>query len=71
MTGCYQPSNVALGNQETFQVELVKLSKKDRIDALGAGLLIGQAMLLGLNQVLIKIVNTGMAPVFQAGMRQP
>ena len=45
------------------------MNKKDRIDAFGAGLLVGQSMLLGLNQVLIKIVNTGLAPVFQAGLR--
>ena len=45
------------------------MPRKDRIDALGAALLVGQSMLLGLNQVLIKLVNMGMGPVFQAGMR--
>lgn len=45
------------------------MSKKDRIDAFGATVLVGQTMLLGLNQVLIKLVNVGLAPVFQAGLR--
>lgn len=45
------------------------MHKKDRIDAFGATLLVGQAMLLGFNQVLIKLVNAGLAPVFQAGLR--
>ena len=45
------------------------MSKKDRIDAFGAALLVGQSMLLGLNQVLIKLVNAGLGPVFQAGLR--
>ncbi len=45
------------------------MDQKDRIDAFGAGLLIGQSMLLGLNQVLIKLVNAGLAPVFQSGLR--
>ncbi len=45
------------------------MDKKDRIDAFGAALLVGQSMLLGLNQVLIKLVNVGLAPVFQAGLR--
>ena len=39
------------------------------MDAFGASLLILQAGLLGLNQVLIKIVNAGLQPVFQAGLR--
>ena len=45
------------------------MHKKDRIDALGATLLVGFSMLLGLNQVLVKLVNAGLAPVFQAGLR--
>jgi drug/metabolite transporter (DMT)-like permease len=40
-----------------------------RIDALGAVLLVGLALLMGMNQSLIKIVNEGLAPAFQAGMR--
>jgi drug/metabolite transporter (DMT)-like permease len=43
--------------------------RRDHIDALGASLLIGFSALLGLNQALIKIVNTGMAPLFQSGAR--
>jgi len=43
--------------------------RKDRIDATGATLLLGFSALLGLNQVLIKFVNVGIAPVFQAGLR--
>lgn len=39
------------------------------MDAFGASLLVLQAGMLGLNQVLIKIVNSGLQPVFQAGLR--
>lgn len=45
------------------------MERKDRIDALGAALLIGFAVLMGLGQVVIKMVNAGMQPVFQAGLR--
>ena len=45
------------------------MDRKDRIDAFGAGSLIAFSALLGLNQVLIKIVNGGLQPVFQAGLR--
>jgi len=44
-------------------------TRKDRIDGTGAILLVGFSALLGLNQVLIKFVNGGIAPVFQAGLR--
>lgn len=43
--------------------------RKDHIDATGASLLIGFSALLGLNQALVKIVNAGMAPIFQSGAR--
>lgn len=43
--------------------------RKDRIDATGATFLIVFSAVLGLNQVLIKLVNVGLQPVFQAGMR--
>jgi drug/metabolite transporter (DMT)-like permease len=43
--------------------------KKDRIDLFGASTLIAFSLLLGLNQVMMKVVNTGMNPVFQAGLR--
>ncbi|MBB5516912.1 drug/metabolite transporter (DMT)-like permease [Rubricella aquisinus] len=45
------------------------MTRKDRIDATGAAFLIGISALLGLNQVLMKLINAGMSPVFQAGMR--
>jgi len=43
--------------------------RKSSIDATGATLLLGFSALLGLNQVLIKLVNDGLAPIFQAGLR--
>ena len=43
--------------------------RKDRIDGVGAAALIGFSLLMGLNQVLVKLVNAGLAPAFQAGLR--
>lgn len=43
--------------------------RRDRMDVLGAAALIGFSVLLGLNQVMMKMVNAGMNPVFQAGLR--
>ena len=45
------------------------MKRKDKIDSLGATALISFSAMLGLNQVMIKIVNEGLQPVFQAGMR--
>jgi len=45
------------------------LQRKDHIDKFGALVLVSFSALLGLNQVLIKLVNLGMQPVFQAGLR--
>jgi drug/metabolite transporter (DMT)-like permease len=45
------------------------LERKDRIDALGGAVLLSFSLLMGLNQVMIKLVNAGLAPVFQAGLR--
>ena len=45
------------------------IERKQQIDALAASILIGFNILLGLNQALVKIVNDGFAPVFQAGLR--
>ena len=45
------------------------MERKTGIDAFGAGGLIAFSALLGLNQVMIKIVNAGLQPVFQAGLR--
>jgi drug/metabolite transporter (DMT)-like permease len=43
--------------------------RRDRIDAFGGSLLIGFSVLLGLNQALVKLVNAGFSPLFQAGLR--
>lgn len=43
--------------------------RKDSIDLSGAALLIAFSALLGFNQVCIKLVNEGLNPVFQAGLR--
>lgn len=43
--------------------------KKDHIDLFGATSLVLFSALLGLNQVMIKLVNEGLQPVFQAGLR--
>jgi drug/metabolite transporter (DMT)-like permease len=45
------------------------MPRKDRIDAAGAVMLIGFAALLAVNQVMVKVVNTGLQPVFFAGLR--
>jgi len=45
------------------------MQRKDRIDALGAGLLVAFTMVMGLGQVFIKLVNAEMGPVLQAGLR--
>lgn len=45
------------------------MERKDRIDALAGTFLLVFSALLGLNQVLVKIVNAGLQPVFQAGLR--
>ena len=45
------------------------MDKKDRIDAFGATLLVCFSVLLGFNQVLIKLINAGLSPAFQAGLR--
>lgn len=45
------------------------MERKDRVDAFGAAALIGFSALMGLNQVLIKLGNGGLQPVFAAGLR--
>ena len=45
------------------------MDRKDRIDAFGAVSLVAFSALLGLNQVVIKVVNEGVQPVFAAGLR--
>ena len=43
--------------------------RKQKIDSIGALALIVFSATMGLNQVMIKIVNDGIQPVFQAGLR--
>jgi len=43
--------------------------RKEKIDSIGALALIVFSGMMGLNQVMIKIVNDGLQPVFQAGLR--
>jgi len=45
------------------------MERKDRIDATGAAMLIAITLAMSIGQVLIKPVNAGMQPVFQAGLR--
>ena len=45
------------------------MERKTRIDGFGATVLIVFSALLGLNQALVKLMNSGMSPVFQAGLR--
>ena len=45
------------------------MKRKSHIDLFGAVSLIGFSLLLGLNQVVIKVVNGGLQPVFFAGLR--
>ncbi len=39
------------------------------IDKNGAAILVGFSLLLAFNQVVIKVTNSGIQPVFQAGLR--
>jgi len=45
------------------------MERKDRIDAFGATLLTGFSVLLAFNQVVIRVVDEGLQPVFFAGLR--
>jgi len=45
------------------------MDRKSHVDALGATALIVFSSLLGLNQALVKLVNAGMSPAFQGGLR--
>lgn len=45
------------------------MPQRQQMDATGATLLIVFSALLGLNQALVKLVNDGLAPVFQGGLR--
>ncbi len=45
------------------------MNRKDRVDLQGALLLLFCMLLMGLNQSAIKIVNEGLGPLFQSGLR--
>ena len=45
------------------------MTRKTQMDLLAISVLIGFNVLLGLNQALVKLVNEGFSPVFQAGFR--
>ena len=43
--------------------------RKDRLDGTGFAALLGVALLLAVNQIIVKEVNQGLQPVFFAGAR--
>lgn len=43
--------------------------RKDRMDGVGLAALLGVTLLLAVNQIVVKEVNTGIQPVFFAGLR--
>lgn len=45
------------------------MNERQQIDIAGAAALVGFSALLGINQVVIKLVNEGLQPVFFAGLR--
>lgn len=45
------------------------MDRRDRIDLFGAASLTGFALFLAFNQIVIKLVNEGLQPVFFAGLR--
>lgn len=45
------------------------MARKDHMDAAGALALVGFSALMGLNQVVVKVGNEGLQPVFFAGLR--
>jgi drug/metabolite transporter (DMT)-like permease len=45
------------------------MEKKNSIDLIGGSGLFALALVLGLNQVAIKVLNTGLQPVFSCGLR--
>lgn len=49
--------------------QLAGMERKDRIDGIGALYLVGFAVVLAFNQVVIKLGNGGFQPVFMAAMR--
>lgn len=45
------------------------MQRRDKIDLFGGSALLALSLMLGLNQVLIKVTNDGLQPVFSAGLR--
>jgi drug/metabolite transporter (DMT)-like permease len=45
------------------------MMRKDRLDGVGLGMLLAVALVLAVNQIIIKIVDAGLQPVFFAGLR--
>ena len=45
------------------------MEKKNKIDLFGASALIGFSLILGINHIVIKLVNSGFNPIFFAGLR--
>jgi drug/metabolite transporter (DMT)-like permease len=45
------------------------MNRKDRLDVFGGSLLLGVTLLLAFNQIIVKLVNAGLQPVFFAGLR--
>lgn len=43
--------------------------RKDRLDGAGVAMLLAVQLLLGFNQIVVKLVNAGLQPVFFAGLR--
>lgn len=43
--------------------------RRDRLDGFGAGALVAVMFLLAFNQIIVKLVNQGLQPVFFAGLR--
>ena len=44
-------------------------NRKTQFDPTGVAAMVGFTLLMAFNQVLVKFVNTGLQPVFQAGLR--
>ncbi len=45
------------------------MDRKHRIDLFGGSVLVACSLLLGLNQVMVKLLNEGLQPVFSVGLR--
>jgi drug/metabolite transporter (DMT)-like permease len=45
------------------------MERKSSLDLFGGGILLGVTLLLAFNQIVVKIVNEGLQPVFFAGLR--